>query len=37
LHDKEKGHFYQDLAQVSDDEVKEIMKKYGYNIDNNRE
>jgi putative phosphoribosyl transferase len=31
------GCFYQDFAQVSDDEVKEIMKKYGYNIDNNRE
>ena len=26
------GRFYQDFAQVSDDEVKEIMKKYGYNI-----
>jgi putative phosphoribosyl transferase len=25
------GRFYQDFAQVSDDEVKEIMKKYGYN------
>jgi putative phosphoribosyl transferase len=31
------GHFYQDFAQVSDDEVKEIMKKYGYNIPHNRE
>jgi putative phosphoribosyl transferase len=31
------GCFYQDFAQVSDDEVKEIMKKYGYNIPHNRE
>jgi putative phosphoribosyl transferase len=31
------GRFYQDFAQVSDDEVKEIMKKYGYNIPHNRE
>jgi putative phosphoribosyl transferase len=26
------GNFYKDFAQVTDDEVKEIMKKYGYNI-----
>jgi putative phosphoribosyl transferase len=26
------GRFYQDFAQVSDQEVKEIMKKYGYNV-----
>jgi putative phosphoribosyl transferase len=33
------GCFYQDFAQVSDDEVKDIMKKYGYgyNISHNRE
>jgi putative phosphoribosyl transferase len=31
------GRFYLDFAQVSDDEVKEIMKKYGYNIPHNRE
>jgi putative phosphoribosyl transferase len=33
------GRFYQDFAQVSDDEVKDIMKKYGYgyNISHNRE
>jgi putative phosphoribosyl transferase len=24
------GYFYQDFAQVNDDEVKEIMKKYKY-------
>jgi predicted phosphoribosyltransferase len=26
------GRFYQDFIQVSDNKVKEIMKKYGYNI-----
>jgi len=26
------GRFYEDFAQVSDNEVKEIMKKYGYNV-----
>jgi len=26
------GEFYQDFAQVSDDEVREIMSKYGYKI-----
>ena len=31
------GYFYQDFAQVSDDRVKEIMKKYGYNISNTKE
>ena len=30
------GQFYQDFSQVSDYEVKEIMKKYGYNIPHNR-
>ena len=29
------GRFYQDFNQVSDEEVKEIMKKYGYNTPNN--
>ena len=28
------GAFYQDFAQVSDDEVKEIMKRHGYNVRN---
>jgi putative phosphoribosyl transferase len=31
------GHFYQDFAQVSDQEVKEIMKKHGYNVAGNKE
>ena len=26
------GQFYQDFSQVSDNEVKEIMKKYGYRV-----
>ena len=26
------GQFYQDFSQVSDCEVKEIMKKYGYRV-----
>jgi putative phosphoribosyl transferase len=26
------GRFYEDFAQVSDDEVKEIMRKYGYKV-----
>jgi putative phosphoribosyl transferase len=26
------GRFYQDFAQISDDEVKEIMRKYGYKV-----
>jgi predicted phosphoribosyltransferase len=26
------GAFYQDFAQVSDEEVKEIMKSHGYNL-----
>jgi predicted phosphoribosyltransferase len=26
------GQFYQDFSQVSDYEVKEIMKKYGYRV-----
>jgi putative phosphoribosyl transferase len=26
------GQFYQDFSQVSDNEVKEIMSKYGYQI-----
>ena len=28
------GIFYQDFRQVSDDEVKTIMKRHGYNVDN---
>jgi putative phosphoribosyl transferase len=28
------GRFYQDFRQVSDDEVKTIMKRHGYNVDN---
>ena len=31
------GCFYQDFTQVSNDEVKDIMKTYGYNIHHNRE
>jgi predicted phosphoribosyltransferase len=31
------GRFYQDFNQVSDEEVKEIMKKYGYNIPYSKE
>ena len=31
------GCFYQDFAQVNDDEVKEIMKKYRYNTPHNKE
>ena len=26
------GRFYEDFAQVSDNEVKEIMRKYGYKV-----
>jgi predicted phosphoribosyltransferase len=26
------GAFYQDFAQISDDEVKEIMKRHRYNL-----
>jgi putative phosphoribosyl transferase len=26
------GQFYQDFSQVSDNEVKKIMKKYGYRV-----
>lgn len=31
------GRFYQDFAQVSDQEVKEIMKKHGHNVAGNQE
>ena len=31
------GRFYQDFAQVSDQAVKDIMKKYGYNVSGNKE
>jgi putative phosphoribosyl transferase len=26
------GRFYEDFAQVTDDEVKKIMRKYGYKV-----
>ena len=26
------GDFYQNFAQIEDDEVKEIMKRHGYNV-----
>jgi predicted phosphoribosyltransferase len=31
------GRFYGDFGQVSDSEVKDIMKKHGYKTDNNQE
>jgi predicted phosphoribosyltransferase len=31
------GRVYQDFAQVNDNEVKEIMKKYRYNTPHNKE